>query len=506
MLHIGLDIGTSGCKASAIDGEGRVARRSYRFYSTTSSAPGNIELDASTVYSSVKEALAEIAGPDIRAIAVASMGEAIVPLGANDEVLASSIYYSDIRGNEEVSDIKHAMDPKEILRITGMPVGPMFSAGKLLWLKKHEPTFYKSIKRKMLFGDFISFMLSGECVIDYSLASRTMLFDINAGEWSGEVADAIGLDVEGFSRPVNAGTVIGKIRTAVSDELGLPRETLIVAGGHDQVVAALGAGAVLPGETLDSMGSSECLTVVLSGCRADPLMTRYGFCCEPHVIPGAFVTLAFNASAGSAIKWYRDTFENERFGSDGEAHENAFATLDAEIDDEPTEILFLPYVSGSGTPWFDSKTGGAFIGLHQGTDRADIYKSVLEGISYEIKYNETLLEKCGMTFDAVVAAGGGSRSDKLMQIKADIMNRRIDVPYNHDISTTGLALICAKAMGEIDDLADAAKRVTKIVKSFEPDAHRVEHYARKLKEYRSVYTSIKSLSSMPSSDSGIRRS
>ncbi|MDR1042497.1 MAG: hypothetical protein LBL54_01165 [Clostridiales Family XIII bacterium] len=499
MLYIGLDIGTSGCKASVIDREGHVVRHARMSYRTTSPQAGYIELDAREVYAAAKDALAAVAGQDVKAIAVASIGEAVVLLGDDDAVLAGSIYYSDIRGSDEVAGIRSAMDAQKILGITGMPLGPMFSANKLLWIRKNEPSLYASAKHKMLFGDYISFMLTGERVIDYSLASRTMLFDVNRNEWSREVAETIGLDIEGFSSPVQSGTVVGTIRAQLAAELGLPGNTTVVAGGHDQAVAALGSGAVLPGESFDSMGSSECLTVVLSDSRADPLMTRYGFCCEPHVVPGAFVTLSFNASAGSAIRWYRDTFEVERFNEYPDDDEEIYLLLDAEIPDAPTDILFLPYVAGSGTPWFDSLTGGAFIGLRQGMGRPMIYKSVLEGISYEIRYNETLLEKCGLSLNSIIAGGGGSRSEKLMQIKADIMGKRIDVLESYDVTTSGLALICAKAMGDIDDICRAAKRLAKIADSYEPDPDRAKHYALKLKEYRSVYTSIKSLSSMPSS-------
>jgi xylulokinase len=461
-------------------------------------------VDARTIYSVVKEALAEIAGPDVRAIAISSFGEAVVLLGKDDSVLSGSIYYSDVRGVDEIDDIKGAMDPEEVLRVTGMPVGPMFSAAKLLWIRKNDPDLYAAAEHKMLFGDYISFMLTGERAIDYSLASRTMLFDIHKKEWAHDVAEAIGLDVRGFSRPVQSGSVLGCVRKEIAGELGLPADVVVVAGGHDQPVAALGAGALLPGESVDVTGGSECLTVVLGGCDTNPLMTRYGFCCEPHVLPGTFVTLAFNPSAGAAMKWYMETFEAERLGEELASGENVYAILDAEMGDDPTDILFLPYVSGSGTPWFDLKTGGAFIGLHQSTKRPEIYKSILEGATYEIKYNETLLEKCGLTFRSIIAAGGAARSARFLQIKADIMNRRIDALEDSDIGAVGLAFICAKALGDIDDIVAAAKANVRMAGSYEPDARRAEHYARKLREYRGVYTSIKSLSSMPSSAQGMR--
>jgi xylulokinase len=495
MYYIGLDIGTSGCKATVMDAKGAVVAYADREYSTTAPKPGYIEIDGRVVYGAAKAVLAEVARPEITAIAIASFGEAVVLLGSNDDVLAGSIYFSDVRGSEEVADITAALSVETITRITGMPPNPMFTANKLLWTKKHEPDLYAKAEKILSYGDYIAYMLTGERAVDYSLASRTMLFDVRKLTWSEEVADALGLglSLKRFSTPVRSGSIIGKIRKDVSVELGLPEGVLLVAGGHDQPLAALGSGAVYPGDSADGMGSSECLSVVLKDGNVDPLMARYNFCCEPHVVPGAYVTLAFNASAGSAIKWFCGVFEPERTKRAAEEGGSIYRILDEECPDEPTNLLFLPYVSGSGTPWFDTRMGGAYVGLRQGVTKQELYKAVLEGVCYEIRYNERLLAKCNMTIDEIRASGGGTRSDVLMQIKADIMNRDIHALSEWQTGTIGLALICAKAMGEIDDLAIAAKRIAKIEKIYRPDPERARHYIQGSRRYMRLYTSIQSL-------------
>jgi xylulokinase len=267
----------------------------------------------------------------------------------------------------------------------------------------------------------------------------------------------------------------------------LPQNVLVVAGGHDQALAALGSGAVKPGDSVDGMGSSECMTVILGADDISGKMAEYNFCCEPHVIEDAFITLAFNASAGTAIKWYRDSFNAERAREARARGENIYRIMDEECPDAPTGILFLPYVAGSGTPYFDSRTGGAFVGLRQGDDSAAVYKAVLEGISYEIRFNMELLKVCGIAPDTITAAGGGARSDVLMQIKADVMNQRIDVLETWETGTVALALLCARATGDIENPAAAAIRLAKRTKSFTPDAERAAYYEKQMKRYRKLY-------------------
>jgi xylulokinase len=488
MLYIGLDVGTSGCKASVVDGEGKIRGYSSRTYSTLSPAPGRVEIDARLVWRAVRATLADVAREDIAALAVASFGEAVVPVGRDGAVLANSIYYSDVRGAEETRKITDAMDAARIMEITGMPVGPMFSANKLLWIRKHEPALFDEAKYFMQFGDFIAYMLTGERAIDYSLASRTMLFDIRENRWSSEVMAALGLPAERFSAPVQAGTIIGNIRSPLASELGLPRTLKVVAGGHDQALAALGSGAVEPGDAVDGMGSSECITAVLGREEISARMADYNFCCEPHLLKDRFITLAFNASSGTAINWFKD-----RFYADEARAENIYQLMEADCPKEPTDLLFLPYVGGSGTPYFDSSVGGAFVGLMLATDKGEMYKAVLEGICFEMLFNLELLERCGIAPKEVRAVGGGTQSRLLMQIKADVLGRRVETLENREVGTVALGLLCANATGEIADIGSEAKAGARVSAVYEPDDGRAQIYSKKMEQYRKLYGAIKSL-------------
>lgn len=492
MPYIGLDVGTSGCKATILDREGRVLGSAHEAYGTVSPKPGYMEINAETVWCAVQRVLKSVARDDITAIAIASFGEAPVLLDAQDQVVCNSIYYCDVRGSAEVADIRAAMDETRIQQVTGVSLNPMFTANKLLWMMKHDPDTYRKARRILLFGDFIGYRLTGERKIDYSLASRTMLLDIRNGCWFTELMEALSIDPALFSEPVRTGTIVGTLLPDIADELGLPHSVQLVAGGHDQILAALGSGAVNCGDLVDGMGSSECITLVLRGEDWTPKMAEYNFCCEPFVFEDTFVTLAFNASSGTSTRWYAECFEGERKRALPEG-ESIYPVLDRECPEAPASVLFLPHVAGSGTPYMDSTMGGAFLGLTTATTRAELYKAVMEGMCFEMQYNAELLRECGLTFESITAVGGSTRSKVLMQIKADIMNLPIETLTTVEAGTIGLALLCAYAVGDIDDLGKAAKLAAVRAARFTPDVVRAAFYATRMEQYRRIYPAMQTV-------------
>lgn len=495
MAYIGLDVGTAGCKASVMDSSGAILAYKYQEYKLTSPHEGYVEIDANVVWASVKKVLFYIAQEhkDIRALAIASFGEAVVLLDKNNNVLDKSIYYSDIRGGEEVSDILQVSDREKVQQLTGMPINPMYSANKLLWIKKHKRETYDNAVKIMLFGDYIAFKLTGEAVVDFSLASRTMLLNIRQEAWADEFADSLGLDTHRFSRLTRSGTPIGYLSRHISEELGFEGKVLLVAGGHDQPLAALGAGAVYAGDSVDGMGSSECITLVLNKDAISPQMYAHNFCCEPFVLKDRFITLAFNTSSGTSIKWYRDSIERERAADYGLSGKNLFAVLDSECGDDPSPLLFLPHVAGSGTPYMDASMGGALLGIRMGSTKEQIYRAVLEGICLEMMLNIKLLSSCGIELKDLTAVGGASKSSRLMQIKSDIMNREIKTLTSEESGTVGLGILCGYALGDYKDIESTAKLFAKTHKTYFPDCSSAKIYKEKLETYMRIYPALQTI-------------
>ena len=495
MAYIGLDVGTGGCKACVIDTNGTILAYKYQEYTLTSPKPGYAEMDARMVWSAVKKVLYHVAleHKDIRALAIASFGEAVILLDKKDRVLDNSIYYSDVRGSEEVGDILSLYNRETVQELTGMPINPMYSANKLMWIKKHKRDLYDQAAKIMLFGDYIAYMLTGEAVVDFSLASRTMLLDIRQETWADGFADSLGLDAGRFSKLTRSGTPIAYLSAAVSAELGFENKVLLVAGGHDQPLAALGAGAVCAGDSVDGMGSSECITLVLNKEDISPRMYADNYCCEPFVMKDRYITLAFNSSSGTSLKWYRDSIERDRAAVFEKAGKNLFEVMDEECGRDPSPLLFLPHVLGSGTPYMDASMGGALLGIRMSSTKEQIYRAVLEGICFEMMFNIERLGSFGIALKDLVAVGGASKSSKLMQIKADIMNCEIKTLQSAESGTVGLGILCGYALGDYKDLETTAKHFAKTQKVYYPDRKSAAEYAEKFEQYKRIYPALQTI-------------
>lgn len=492
MAFIGLDIGTTGCKATVISSNGSVMSYAYQEYAPVIPAKGRAEIHADTVWNSAKEvlrqAVAESSG-EINAITVATFGETFVCLDKSGQVISNSILYSDERGTDEVHDILQSVDKKTLFNITGVPLGSMYSLSKLLWVKKYTSD-YQQAKYIMLYGDFIAYRLTGERCIDYSLASRTMLFDYRAKIWAGHIADMFDIDSSKLSKPIASGKVISNVLPSVAQDIGVSPNTIVVAGGHDQICAALGAGVMSQGDCVDGIGTSECITTILSDIDKTEDMLRCNFCIEPYVSPNQYVTLAFHLCAGAGIDWYRRTIDRERNITYKKTGRNIHAAMESECPEAPTSLFVLPHMAGTGTPYMDATASGAILGIKLGTTRGEIYKACLEGMCFEIMLNAMLLKDVGTNISSLKCVGGVSQSDLLLQIKADIMGIPVTRLCFKESGTMGLAMLGLVACGVYKDLTEAAAVMVKTEKTFEPNLKYHEIYMDKFGVYKDIYSTL----------------
>ena len=311
MAYIGLDIGTTGCKATVVEKTGEIILSVYHEYNLRFPAAGWVELRPDDVWSAAKRALRDVnarTDKSIDAVAVASFGEAVVLLGADGKPICDSIFYTDIRGNDCLEELYTRTDPAALEFSSGMPINGMYTLPKLIWLQKNRPRVVEKVHKILPYGSYIAYQLSGEYAVDSSLASRTLLYDRHTLDWNRETLDRFSIRYEWLPAYVPAGQPIGKMMDSAARELGFAGNPVIVSGVHDQIAAALGAGAIHPGDAVDGIGSAECITAVLPPQMDAQSMFRYNFCIEPHAVPGQSVTLVFTNTAGASLKWYRDTF------------------------------------------------------------------------------------------------------------------------------------------------------------------------------------------------------
>jgi xylulokinase len=493
MIYLGIDVGTTGSKVAAIDQNGHVRAQAHGEYPVVRNSQGYAEIDPLAVWETVKAVIASAAaqaGEPVKAIAIASLGESFVALDKHGNKLGNSMLYSDVRGTDEIKDILVKFDEQALYSTTGMPVNAMYTLNKLLWVKKHEPDLYSRIDKLFLFGDFIYYMLSGERCIDYSLASRTQFFDVMNHCWADGVLEAFDIDAAMLSAPVAPGSLIGKVSAVVATDLNLPNGVLLIAGAHDQVCAALGSGVLAKGECVDGIGTSECITTVLNGLDQREFMRRNNFCIEPYAIAGEYVTLAFNASGASILSWFCEQFMKRQGIA---CTQSDFDLIEGECPAGPTNLFVLPHFSGSGTPHMDPYSAGAVLGLGLNTSRGDIYKAFIEGLSFEMMFNAELLKSIGTRITSITCVGGGSRSDMLLQVKADIMGIPVKRLALKESGTMALAMLCATACSDFSGLDEAVQKMVKIDKHFYPNPRYHQLYLERFNTYKSIYPNIVNL-------------
>ena len=495
MKIAGLDIGTTGCKLTVFDEEGRDLGKAYRDYPVRRRVGGH-EIDISALMDSVYAVIREMTAQysDIGGIGVTSFGETFVMTDEAGTPLHTAMLYTDPRGAEECAELVEKLGADRIARISGLAPHEMYSVCKIMWLKKHQPEVYRAAKHIFLIGDYVVWHLTGEARIDYSLATRSMAFDIGRLTWSEEILDAAGMDVSLLSSPVPTGTAAGCVTRAAAEKTGLNPTCRIVTVSHDQVAAAVGAGA-FDGETaVDGAGTVECLTPIYDSLPDIAVMSKGYFSVVPYVIPGKYVAYAFSYTGGALIQWCLNTFAKAEAEEAKKKGISVHTLLEQQYEgQEPTGLLVLPHFAGAATPYMDTGSRGAILGLSAGTTLPEIYRACMEGVAYEMRLNYDALADSGIHFTKLHATGGGAKSRVWMQMKADILNLPITSLKTSDAGTVGSAMLTGVAVGVFRDLKEAAAVMVRQRETFDPDPRRHEQYMQIYERYRKVYQAVRPL-------------
>lgn len=462
----GLDIGTSGCKITIYDERGNFVENHYKEYSSLHNGCKH-EIDAHDIMKAVEIVIMETNNkPDF--LGVTSFGETFVLVGEDDQVLCNSMLYTDNRGDEE----SKLFDSSMVKNIAYCSPHGMYTIPKLMWVKNNRPEVFQKVKYVFLIQDFVMYMLTGKRFIDYSLAARTMGFDIVRKEWSREIFALAGIDVSLMSEPVPSGNIVGE-----SDKFGL-YNTTIIAGCHDQVASAIGAGALSENIAVDGSGSVECITPVLNSLPDNTDICDSGFSFVPF-IGDKYVCYAFSFTGGTALKWFKDNF----------AIDESYAELDIKADGKIGTILTMPHFSGAATPYMDISSKALFYGITLDTTRIDLYRSIMEGVAYEMKINIDHLSKYGIKIDKMLATGGGSKSRVWLQIKADVCNVPITVIDAKEVGTLGTIMMVACTSGICKNIEEAKNIFVKDGKTYYPNKINADNYNKLYEQYKHIYSS-----------------
>ena len=500
MSLMGIDVGTTGVKAVAFDEKGRILSQAYREYPLLNPIQGYYELDSELVWRFLSNCLQEVnANPavlsdPVTVLAISSQGEAVIPISKDRKVLANSPVSSDRRSLKQSQELVSALGIDQVYEITGQTINAKYPLSKILWWQRETPEIFSHTWKFLCYGDYIVMKLGLDPVIDYTMAARTLAFDIHQLDWSEAILNKVGLSRTCFADISPSGTVVGTISKNISKELGFLTRVYVVTGGHDQPCGALGAGVTQLGEAMYSIGTTECVAPVVA--KPHEGLKTIEVSCYPHVILGKFIIITGSQTGGRLLRWYKDEFGYKETVKAQQIKQSVYDIIVDQIPSDPSNLMVLPHFAGSGTAYNDPYSKGAILGLTFNTRRADIIKAILEGITYEQAVNIEQLREAGVDVHRLRAVGGGSRSRAWMQIKADILNTPIVSMTVSEASSLGAAMLAGWALGTYSSLNEAVARLVSEKEVFTPDLSKSKVYQEKLKIYQQTYLSLREVNQL----------
>lgn len=494
MCFVGLDMGTSGIKALAFDEKGMQLGAAYREVTLLKPQPGWCEHDPREVLAKTKSVLAELSArlpAKMDVIAISSHGQAVLPVDEDGEPLYNIIVTMDGRTIPQYEWWKRNADPKELYRLTGLPLASIYTVNKIMWHLSGKDIAPEKIRKFLCVQDYVVNVLTGNAYIDYSLAGRTMMLSPQRKVWDETILGMAGIEEDKLARLVPSTTIAGMIRTSLAKELGIPEGVRIVVGGHDQACGALGSGVVRPGMAMNAIGTVDALVSVLPRFTLDEVFLKNNYPCYPHVLPDRYLTMAINTNGGLSLKWYRDAFCKEEKERCAAAGEDVYTHIIEECPDRPSEIYFLPHLAGAGTPVSDPLSAGAFVGLRLSHEKGDLTRAVLDSLAYEMRQNIEAIESTGTSIEEIRAIGGGAKTGKWLQIKADIFQKRIVTMRASESAALGAAILGAVGIGAFSSCEEAVETMVATGEAYEPDPAMRPEYDERYAEYLSVYPALK---------------
>lgn len=498
MSLLAVDIGSSTCKAAVFAAGGEVLAQSTLGYVPIFPRPSFAEMEPEKFWNAVRgschTATKNLKDP-VQAVCLSSHGETFVAVDSHGRAVSNAILNQDSRAIDEAASCEQSIGRERLFEITGLFSHPMYPVPKILWLRKHEPEVFRSAKSYLSLIGYLLLRMGLPPLVDYSLASRFLAFDIRTRTWSEEILAAAELDRAWFPVPAEAGTIVGKLNSESASELGVQPGTPVVLGGHDQPCGALGAGVIRGGRVSDSIGTYECLVAAsdapsLNQRARDACLNTY---C--HVVPDKFVTLAYFPS-GIMVKWFHDLLYANGSRDSGvqttidDQEASHYAFLEAHSPLSPTGLCITPHLIGSGNPEFNSRARGVIFGLGPGTDRSHLYKGILEGLACELSILTEVLAEAVGPFNDIFVTGGGIRSRLGLQLRAAMTGRRLHILRREETVCLGTAILAGLAIGEYASVAEAVTNLVEESAVFAPDKALAESYRDQIQRYKELRAAV----------------
>jgi xylulokinase len=494
-IILSIDLGTTGLKTGLVNTNGQVEASASADYPIDTPEPGYAEQDPErwwraliTCCKSLKDSHSRLFS-QIVGIGICGQMHTQAHLDSSLQILRPAITWMDQRSSSIAGLINRDRSKKaSVFAETQNVATTTYTALHLKWIKDNQPDLWSAIAHVLVAKDFLKYRLTGEMATDYSDASGTLLFNVRERRWSETMLELFGVPGSFLPEARPSDEIIGAVTGEAARATGLRAGTPVANGSADCSTAALGAGMVESGQVTLIVGTAG----VVAACADRPLPdARDRTICWNYCLRDKWVMMGVTQTAGESLNWFRSAFDKD--GSPGQGSGDIFEQYNSAIRGIPDGsggLIFLPYLNGERTPYWDANARGVFFGINLGTRKAHFIKAIMEGVSFALRNCLETLESLGITTSQIVAVGGGLKSEAWLNILGKILRRPIRTTGFTDTGLVGNMLICARALGSIPSIPEAVIKICAYDRQFY-HAHPHAQYEKQYEQFLDLYDNLR---------------
>lgn len=496
-LLLGIDLGTSGVKTVLFDLSGTPLASHTSEYPLYQPQNGWAEQAPHDWWRAVQETIQVVLAKsgvhpgDIRGVGLSGQMHGLVMLDAQGHVLRNAILWCDGRTQAECDLITKAVGRERLLAVAANPALPGFTAGKILWVREHEPELYEKCRHILLPKDYIRYKLTGEFATEVSDASGMNLLDVPNRCWSGEILSALDIDPGLLGRMYESCEITGAVTASAAEATGLPPGTIVVGGAGDNAAAAVGTGVVQTGRAFTTLGTSGVIFAHTDNVTIDPEGRVHTFC---SAVPGAWTVMSCTLAAGLSLQWFRNQLcsaERETAAAIGTDPYELMTAGAQRSSIGANRLLYLPYLMGERSPLLDSDARGAFAGLSAIHTKGDLVRAVMEGVAYSQRQCLDVFREMGVDVTDMAVCGGGGRSPFWRQMLSDVYGCPVKTIASAEGPALGAAILAGVGAGIYDTVDQGCAAAVRAGAALSPNLERSKAYESYYQLYLGLYPALR---------------
>ncbi len=498
---VGIDVGTTGAKAMVMDAKGNVISSGYREYPCIYPRQDWVEQDAEMLiqqtFGACKDAIGngKIDNSRIGGVGFSVQRATFLLIDKNNEVLGRNFYgWQDNRSASEIGYITSKIPSDELYKTAGMPVTPTFSLEKIVWVMRNDTEKYAKVNKILQTSDYVMWRFgTDDFYCERTNACCSGMIDVKTLSWSDRILDTFGIEKDKLGKLVDPGTVVGAVSKEAAALSGLKEGTPLVTGTGDQQCAAIGAGVSEPGMASLTLGTAGLLVV---GTEKPMLEDKSGFMMVPSSgILGMYEVEGIQLGAASSYRWVRDNIADLEKGEAAKQGKDPYVLMEEHIKKSApgsNGVMFMPFLTGSGYPYWNHEAKGSFMGLKFSNTKSDMIRSVMEGITLESKDMYEKMKENNIEIKSLAITGGATKSNSWRQMISDMFNVEVKQLKVEDATIVGAAILAGVGIKKFSDAREGVEKMVKYTDVIKPDPETAALYQKLYEVYTSAYEAMSS--------------